>query len=404
MLKVPFSKWSLLFVSPSLPYPLDDGLKVRAFYTLKSLSETHNVTLICFVKDGDAKNIRDLKLELNIRIIPVEFKEIKHNSFSHIYYTLFSRYPFYMKYSYTGEFREELESAIINQSFDVLYFYDRSMVLYDSCAPGLPKLLDSVDSQSLNSLSGFKSSKSIIYRIYWSVSYFKSKKLETSIYKNYDHVITAAERDADQLRALTDLDINSIPNGVDLSYFKPLGLEKIPNSLIFIGTMDAFSNEQAVLYFVEEIFPPIKERFPDVKLFVVGRNPPETILKLHDNENIFVKGYVEDLKSIMDRCEVVVSPLKMASGIQNKILAAMAMNKPIVSTEESIGEIRRYINDEDVVVAKNSEEFAQKVIDLFSDGDLLNRVGKNGRCIVKKNYTWESLGYKVDMLIENILN
>jgi glycosyltransferase involved in cell wall biosynthesis len=112
---------------------------------------------------------------------------------------------------------------------------------------------------------------------------------------------------------------------------------------------------------------------------------------------------VDDIRPCLDKCEIIISPLKMASGIQNKILVAMAMNKPIVSTKESIGEINKFLKN-DIIIVEDNKEFARKIIELFSNKVLLNKTGKNGRNIVKKNYSWESLGYKVDNLIRDILS
>lgn len=393
----------ILFISLCLPYPLNDGLRIRAFYTIKELlKRNYDVTLLCFAQDEDKKNIQDLKVELDINITTVKLKDLRFKSFAHIFYSTFSIYPFYMKSVYTKQFRAELKSVLSNQKFDLMYVYDRSMVLYGVNSLNMPKILDSVDSQSLNSLSGLKSSENIFHKIFWYISYIKSKKLEKTVYKKYDYIFTAAERDAEQLRSLTNLKIVNIPNGVDLNYFKPMGLEKIPYSLTFLGTMDAFSNQRAVLYFVEKVYPILKKSMPNIKLFVVGRNPPKEIVQLDDGVNIFIRGYVEDIRTHLDRSEIIISPLKMASGIQNKILVAMAMNKVIVATEESLGELNRVITDKDIVIANNSQKFAEEIMKLFSNSSLLCKVGRNGRGIVKENYSWESLGYKIDKLIKNV--
>ncbi len=89
---------------------------------------------------------------------------------------------------------------------------------------------------------------------------------------------------------MTKSNIFSIPNGVYLTYFKPKNLDKIPYSLTFLGTMDAFSNQQAIYYFIQEIFPIVKRNIPLIKLFIIGKNPPDKILELHDGINIIVTG------------------------------------------------------------------------------------------------------------------
>lgn len=383
---------------------MDDGLKIRAFHTIRELvNKDHKVTLVCFIKDNDYKNVKNLKKELDIDLNYVKLDITIFNLIPRIYHTLFSRYPYYMRSMYQKDFKKMLKTILIDSSFDLAYIYDRSMILYVNEISDLPKILDSVDSQSLNSLSGLKSSDNIVHKIFWYISYIKSKNLEKSIYSLYNHVITISERDAEQLRNISNLKILSIPSGVDLSYFKPSNVEKIPYSLTFLGAMDAFSNQQAVFYFINEIVPTIKQSFPSLKLFIIGRNPPDEILKLHDNINTFVMGYIEDIRSYIDKSEIIISPLKMASGLQTKILVAMAMNKPIISTNESIGEIINVIDGNDIIIASNNKEFAQKIINLFSNKDLLNETGKYGRDIIKENYSWDSLGNKLNIIIQDLL-
>jgi len=115
-------------------------------------------------------------------------------------------------------------------------------------------------------------------------------------------------------------------------------------------------------------------------------------------------GYVENISSFIDKSEIIISPLKMATGIQNKILEAMAMNKPIVATRESLGEINKFVNEKDIIIANDKEEFTVKLIELLNDKSKLDTFGKNGRDIVNKHYSWESLGYKIDEIIKNVLS
>ncbi len=132
--------------------------------------------MLCFLKDFEQENIKSIKDELKIDLVYVKCKNFRFYSFSHIFYSIFSRYPFYMKQFFKKEFENKLKSVLTDFSFDLVYIYDRSMILYGNIVKDIPKIIDSVDSQSLNSLSGFKSSKSISHKIFWYISYLKSKK------------------------------------------------------------------------------------------------------------------------------------------------------------------------------------------------------------------------------------
>lgn len=396
--------YKILFLSPVLPYPLDDGMKIRSFHTINQLlKKGYEVTVICFLNGKkDKHNLEILRKVLNIDIRGINIK-ISLNSLNRIFYSFFSKYPFYMKLYYRKNYNMQLNELLSTLNFDLVYVFNSTMCLYAADLE-MPKILDSVDSQSRGWLGGFKSTKNIVHKLYWYTDYIKAKRIEKQDYVKYDYVITAAERDAEYLKKLTNVNLCSVPNGVDMSYFKPENIEPIHNSITFVGTMDAFSNQQAVIYFINEIYPGVKKAIPSVKVFIVGKKTPDNILELHDGINIFVMGYVENISSFIDKSEIIISPLKMATGIQNKILEAMAMNKPIVATRESLGEINKFVNEKDIIIANDKEEFTVKLIELLNDKSKLDTFGKNGRDIVNKHYSWESLGYKIDEIIKNVLS
>ena len=173
--------------------------------------------------------------------------------------------------------------------------------------------------------------------------------------------------------------------------------------MVFVGVMkEGAASNGAALYFVEEIYPIVKQRIPMARVYIVGKNPSKGLMRLHDGENIIVTGYVEDVRPYIDQCEVVICPLRMASGIQNKILEAMAMNKPIVTTEIAVGGIEGY-EAQQIIVAKDAEDFARRIIELFTNRELLQKVGKHGREFVERNYSWASAGNKIDQLIKELI-
>jgi glycosyltransferase involved in cell wall biosynthesis len=163
--------------------------------------------------------------------------------------------------------------------------------------------------------------------------------------------------------------------------------------IMFIGSFLHQPNEDAVLYFVKEVFPLIKKKIPDVKFFVVGSDPLDSILKL-DSETIKVTGYVKDVLPYFENCRVFVAPLRYGAGMKGKIGQSMAYGLPVVTTTigaEGIG----LKNDVNALIADEPEEFADSVIRLYTDEELWEGISMNAIEHIERNYSKEAIGRKI---------
>lgn len=385
----------ILFICSCFPYPPTDGIRLRVFHSLDQLVRFgHKVTVLCLTGKTDTDFIEKLRSLPNITVIPVCERRKKSLFIEHMIFTLFSKYPFMVSYynSFNGIYfplEKELNNLLSRETYDLIYVADPYVAHY---AKGLklPKVLDSIDCQSSNAFIGYTASKNIIYKLYWYINYLKWKDFERHFYYGFDCIITTSNRDTEKLHKLYDINLATLPNGIDTSYFKPLNLEKIPHSMLFLGTMDAFSNQDAVISFVEHILPKVKMEIPLAKLFIVGKNPSPEIMRLNNGKDIIVTGYVDDVRPYVDRCDVMISPLNMATGIQNKILVGMAMNKPIVSTRIGVGDIIDVLDKMDIAIADDMDDFANKTIGVLKND--LKDIGIHGRNIVELNFSWSSFG------------
>ncbi len=181
-------------------------------------------------------------------------------------------------------------------------------------------------------------------------------------------------------------------NGVDLQYFSPRpvssGSARQP-SLVFTGMMDYWPNIEGVEWFVERIFPRIRSAVPDVRLFIVGNRPTAQVLRLGTTPGVTVTGFVEDVREYIANASVCVVPLRIARGIQNKLLEAMAMGKAVVSTGEAFEGLRAE-KGRDLQVAADEESFAGETIGLLRDAERARRLGACARQCVERHYSWES--------------
>jgi len=173
------------------------------------------------------------------------------------------------------------------------------------------------------------------------------------------------------------------------------------NSLLFRGLMDKPVNIDACLFFVKKILPLVKQHIKDVKLFIVGPKPHRLILKLHNKNDIFVTGFIKDIREYIGNTTISVCPLRIGSGTRHKILQAWAMGKPIVST--TIGaEGLLYEKDKNIAIADTTEEFAKEIISLLKNKRRYDTLAKNGRKTVVKHYSFKVIGQKLETLIQNV--
>ena len=171
--------------------------------------------------------------------------------------------------------------------------------------------------------------------------------------------------------------------------------------MLFTGTIRYFPNKDAVLYFYNEIFPLIKRAIPEVKFYVVGNQPPKNVIKLASSGDVVVTGRVEDVRPYFDKSAVFVCPLRSGSGMQAKILEAMAMGVPVVTT--SLGfEALDAVAGRDILVADDPKRFAEEVIRLVKDRDLRQYIAQNARKLVEEKYDWSSIVERLEAVYESI--
>jgi glycosyltransferase involved in cell wall biosynthesis len=194
----------------------------------------------------------------------------------------------------------------------------------------------------------------------------------------------------------------AITNGVDSDYFSASKESGNSGQIIFTGVMNYRPNEDAVLYFCKEMFPLIKREYPSVEFWVVGQNPSSTVQALSQQPGIHVTGTVEDIRPYLEAAAIFICPLRYGAGIKNKILVAMAMEKPVVATSISLEGIEAQA-DRDVLVADSPADFAAKVVSILKDGSLARRLGENGHRLVVERYSWKARAQVLEAAIEKLV-
>jgi polysaccharide biosynthesis protein PslH len=228
----------------------------------------------------------------------------------------------------------------------------------------------------------------------------ESKKVlnyEKEILQNFNKCLVCSQEDLNYLKKKHQIDnLFLLPNGVDVEQFKFKNHDySHAHTLLFTGNMDYAPNVDAVIYFVNDVFPLIKSSFPEVKFVIAGQRPIDKVLQLHNGKDVLVTGFVEDLTDLYNSASVVVAPLRFGAGTQNKVLEAMAMGIPVVCS--NIGFDGLEIQDgEGAFMRTNSQDFAQQVIALLGDSSLREKTGSLGTLKINQSFSWAQIANRLE--------
>ena len=234
----------------------------------------------------------------------------------------------------------------------------------------------------LSSNSNGFSLKKIIYKFEKNLI----KKYEQKVINNFKKVVLVSKADIEYLGNQESLSFYT--NGINC-------IEKAKsynsNKICFVGNMRTLQNQDAALTFINKILPAVKKELPDVEFHIVGAQPPENIQKLVDNKTIFVTGFVDSVEEYIKDSAVLVAPVNIAAGIQNKVLIGMACNIPVVMTSlisKAIPELENGIN---CFIEDDVKKFADICIKLCKDNKLRNKIASAGYKVMKTNYSWDAI-------------
>jgi glycosyltransferase involved in cell wall biosynthesis len=265
---------------------------------------------------------------------------------------------------------------------------------------GVPTVYDSVDCISLLFEQAARSGAQLRSRLMTAVDLARTRRYEAQLLTRYDRVVVTSRRDRDALEELAchylppaarAAPITVVTNGVDMEYFQPRedAGRRDGRTVVFTGKMSYHANVAAVLYFARDVLPHIWAQDPEVRFQIVGKNPPETVQQLATDGRIQVTGTVDDLRPYLSQAMVAVCPALYAVGIQNKVLEAMAMGTPVVSTPAGCAALAADESRE-VLIAEGEEALAAAILQVLADPALARCLSAAGRRYVEAHHSWEA--------------
>lgn len=389
----------ILFLTPQMPYPPHQGTQIRNYHLLRTAASRHRVDLITFLRPGEslpgASPIQGICGHVWTRPAP------SHTQGARLKAMLTSADPDLALRLRSEELADTLRSVLTGDRYDAVHVAGLEMARYiptiRSAAPRTKVILDEHNAeyriQARAAAIDIRRVSTWHRATYSFVQYLKLRRYEAWACRSADLVLAVSEIDAGALRAMAPaVQIQVIPNGVDCSQYQPtepLGEE--PPGLLFTGTMDYRPNVDAMQWFVTEILPRIRTRYPEIPLRIVGRAPTAAVKRLASaSKGVTVTGGVEDVRPFFSSAPVFVVPIRIAGGARLKILEAMAMGAPTVSTRVG-AEGLDLVDEEELLLADSPEEFAGAVLRLLEDRALRKRLAKAGRRAVLNRFDWDRL-------------
>jgi len=379
----------VLFLTARVPAPLDDGWKIRTFHLLKGFAENRwQVDLLSFCNSGQSvEDFPELQSLCNqIQLVP----RTKAYSPLDLCRGLLFAAPFHV-YNYRVQAMVDLLQGWNLQPYDLVQIEDVVMAQYlNKAMAGAVRILDmhNVESDLLHRYA--EQEKSLLKKIYAQLTATKLTRYEGRVAGNFHQILVCSGNDRDLLsRNGLSIPVRVVPNGVDCEHFHPVRCDAAPNDLVFVGSMDYHANISGAIHFVRNILPLIWQKNPGVRFTIVGKNPPDAIRRLAE-ERIIVTGMVPDVRPYFAQAQVVVVPLLVGGGTRLKILEAMAMGKPVVSTTLGAEGIPAR-HGKQLLLADEREEFAKSVIELLKDQDKSRAMGQAARKFVEQNFAWSSI-------------
>lgn len=388
----------LLVVLSRVPYPLEKGDKLRAYHLVTRLAQRHEVYLFCLSDQQiDPAHIEHLKASCaHIEVVRLAQWRI----LARLATAAFSRLPFQVAYFHHRIAQRAIDRVIATFKPDHVLCQLVRTTEYVRYRYELPKTLDFMDTLS----------KGIERRTenagFWLKPLLKAETRRLIAYENlmldlFDRQIIISAQDRDLLYHPDRDAVAVIPNGVDTDHFSPRDAAKT-HDLLFTGNMNYPPNIDSVLFLVHKVLPLVRRERPDTSLLISGVDPSPRVKELARLDPLItVSGRVPDIRDSYARAVVFAAPMQIGTGLQNKLLEAMAMRMPCVTSALANNAVGAVPN-ESILIGSEPAEYAAHILRLLGDASERERVAENGYRFVRENFDWGRNAAALDALITSV--
>lgn len=384
---------NVLYLVHRLPYPPNKGDKVRSFHLLKHLARNHQVFLGTFIDDPDDERhlptVSTFCADFQVARINPRLAKLRSLN------GLINGEPLTLPYYRDAGLQKWVRRVLSTQRIDAIVIFSSAMAQYVDLQTRLPLLVDFVDVDSAKwtqYANTHRGPKAWVYRREGELLLGFERRVAAAATRSF--FVTDNEASLFRVSAPEcSLRVGAMCNGVDAEFFQPDPALASPfpagePTLVFTGAMDYHPNEGAAIWFAQNVLPLVHRQRPGARFYIVGRSPTPAVKALA-GEHVVVTGTVDDVRPYLQHASVVVAPLRIARGIQNKILEAMAMARPVVASAECAGGVQASAGRE-FLVAAGAEQFASQIEAVLQDPVFGKGIGLAGRQCVLDRYSWEA--------------
>lgn len=372
----------ILVIVSRFPFPLEKGDKLRAYHQIKELSKYYRVTLFS-LSDKNISNDQLSELEQYCNKV-ITHRLTGLSIIWNILLAFLSKRPLQVGYFYSGSAKRKIKQEIQSKAYKHIYCQLVRCSEYVKEIHEIPKTLDYMDVLSIGVQRRIES-QNILLKWVFKREFRTLQKYEREIFDYFENQTIISEQDQAMISHQERSRILVIPNGIDNSFINHELTVNKDHDLVFVGNMSYPPNIEAVKYISDNILPKNKK----LTLLVSGSSPHSSIRKLAENHSqITLTGWVDDIRTSYLRGRIFVAPMTIGTGMQNKLLEAMALEIPCITTPLANNAIKARHNEE-ILESTSPEEFYTEINRLLSSESQRKTIGKNGSDFVRDNYSWE---------------
>jgi sugar transferase (PEP-CTERM/EpsH1 system associated) len=390
----------ILYVCHRFPFPPNRGGKIRPFNMIRHLSRSHEVTVASMARSApeaeEGKGLAPHCARYEMARVREPIQALR----------MVARLPLptpsSMGYFHSPQLAQHIDALLNAQSFDLIFVHASSVAQYVEDVQGIPKILDfgDMDSQKWLEYARYKPFPlSLGYRLEGA----KLERAEKRLATRFDLCTATTRAEWQTLESYgTGVPSDWFPNGVDSAYFSPGDESYDPDSIVFVGRMDYYPNQQCMFEFCARTLPLLRARRRALRLTIVGADPSSAVRRLGEIPGVTVTGSVADVRPYLRRAALTIAPLNIARGTQNKILEAMASGTPVVASRVAAGGVDASA-PEHFLIASTPEELVSAVLRIVEDPAERRRLALAGRARVLSHHAWPRSMQRLDGIIERLI-
>jgi glycosyltransferase involved in cell wall biosynthesis len=408
---------NVLWLTHAIPYPPKAGFLSRTYHLLRELARHQTVDLISFVQEPWVRTLfpnleqgldesRQALASICRKVTFLPIDSVAHHGGKHLtaLRALLTGSAYTTTWLVSTPARRAIAAEIASNSYDLVHFDTIGLAPYRPLVAHVPAILTHHNIESHMMKRRAENATNLFARRYFLHEAQKLQQIEQHVASRFVAHITCSELDSVRLSQIVpSAKVIEIPNGVDCEFFSSTAPATRPKSIVFVGTMNWYPNVDAMMFFLREIWPPLKRRVPEATLDIAGSNPPGSLLRVAQSlPGVTVHGYVPDVRPLIDSAAIFVCPIRDGGGTKLKILDAFAMQKCVVAHPIACEGIN-VTAGRNVILASDAAEFVSEITRLLAhDGERL-AIGVAARDLVKREYSFHRIGELLNSTIEAIV-